>query len=79
VDKPHKTALQIAGFEDQDISKLMGFPATRRELLDKLQVRIMVFHDRIKVKALFHIENIYHQKCTSPYQGGGHKGDGIEK
>ena len=65
VEKPHKTALQIADFEDRDISKLMGFPATRRELLDKLQVRVVVFHDRIEVKALFPIEDIYCQECTS--------------
>ena len=64
IEKPHKTALQIAGFEDKGISKLLGFPATRRELLDKLQVRLIVFHDRIKVKALFPIKDIYYQKCN---------------
>ena len=64
MDKPHKTALRIAGFEDQNISKLMGFPATKRQLLDKLQVRVVVFHDRIEVKAIFPIEPINCQKCT---------------
>jgi len=66
MDKPHKIALKIADFEDEDISKAVHFPATRRELLDKLQVRVIVFRDRIKVKAVFPIEPIYYQKCTSP-------------
>jgi len=79
MEKPHKTALQIAGFEDRDISKLMGFPATRRELLDKLQVRAIVFHDRIEVKALFPIEDIYCQECTSPYQGERDTRDRVDK
>ena len=59
MDKPHKTVLKIVGFEDKDISKVVQFPATRRELLDKLQVRAIVFP----------IEPIYCQKCTSPYEG----------
>jgi len=66
MDKPHKTALKIVGFEDKSISKAVYFPATRRELLDKLQVRVVVFPDRIEVKAVFPIEAIYYQKCTSP-------------
>jgi len=59
MDKPHKTALRIVGFEDQDIIKVMGFPATRRELLDKLQVQVVVFHvNKIEVKSIFPIEPI---------------------
>ena len=55
VEEPHRTALRITGFEDQDASKVMGFPATRRELLDKLQAQVVVFHDRIEVKSIFSI------------------------
>jgi len=65
VDEPHKIALRIAGFEDQDASRVMGFPATRRELVDKLQAQVVVFHDRIEVKAIFPVEPINCQKCTS--------------
>ena len=64
--KPHKTALKIVGFEDKDISKAVYFPATRRELLDKLQVQAVVFRDRIEVKAVFPIEAVYCHKRTSP-------------
>jgi len=32
---------------------------TKRELLDKLQVQVVVFRDRIEVKAIFTIEPIY--------------------
>ncbi|HEY87966.1 MAG TPA: hypothetical protein G4O06_08100 [Dehalococcoidia bacterium] len=67
MEKPHKTALRIISFEDKDISAVMHFPATRREVLDKLQVRVIIFHDRIDVKAIFSIEPIYRQKCTSTY------------
>ena len=58
VEKPHKTTLKIIGFEDKDITGIMHFPATRRELLDMLQVRLVVFMDRIEVKAVFSIEPI---------------------
>jgi len=64
VDELHRIALQVAGFEEQDISKVMGFPATRRQLLDKLQVRVVVYYDRIEVKAIFPIELINCQLCT---------------
>jgi len=76
VDKPHRTALQITGFEDQDASRVMGFPATRRELLDKLQAQVVVFHDRIEVKAIFLVEPINCQKCTPTSRRGGHRGWG---
>jgi len=54
------------GSENTDLSKLMRFPATRRELLDKLQVWVVVFEDRTEVKAVFPIAPIYSQKFTSP-------------
>ncbi len=58
VEKPHKTALKIVGFEDKDASNILHFPATRRELLDLLQVRVVVFIDRIEINAVFPIEPI---------------------
>ena len=63
IDKPHMTVLKIADFEDKDMGKLLQFPTTRRELLDRLQVRVVVFHDRIEVKVLFSVEPIYGQLC----------------
>ncbi|MBA7690645.1 hypothetical protein ES703_99176 [subsurface metagenome] len=68
VDKPHKTALKIIGFEDKDITGIMHFPATRRELLDMLQVRIVVFMDRAEIKAVFPIEPIECQSCLPDYR-----------
>ena len=65
VEKPHKTTLKMAGFEDKDASNILHFPATRRELLDLLQVRAVVFMDRVEVKAVFSIEPIDYQKYTS--------------
>ena len=62
VDKPHKTALRVVGFEDKDASNTLHFPATRRELLDMLQVRVVVFMDRIEIKSVFSIEPIDYQK-----------------
>ena len=58
VDKPHETVLKIMGIEDNDLTKALFFPARKRELLDKLQVRVVVFTDRVEVKALFPIEPI---------------------
>ena len=66
VDKPHNTVLRLASFDGKDISQVMQFPSTKRELLDLLQVRVVIFDDRIEVKAIFPIANINSQKCTSP-------------
>jgi hypothetical protein len=68
VEKPHKTALQILNLDDESLSKIMAFPATKRELLDKLQVRLMVFEDRIEVVAVFPVAPIDYQKCN-PMRG----------
>ena len=65
VDRPHKTALRIVSFEDRDITKTMHFPATKRELLDMLQVRVMVFMDRVEIKAIFPVEPIENQLFRS--------------
>ena len=66
VDQPHRTALTIVGLDSRDITKTMGFPATRRELLDLLQVRLVVFEDRVELKALFAIDPI---GCQSLHPG----------
>ena len=65
VDKPHQVALRVVGFEDRELGKALGFPASRRELLDKLRVKLVVFDDRIEVNGLFPIEPINIQLCTS--------------
>ncbi len=45
VEQPHKLTLSIIGLEDKELTNTIGFPATKRELLDRLQVRLMVFND----------------------------------
>ena len=74
IDKTHKAVLQLLGFESTDIRKSLHFPATKCELLDKLQVQVVVFRDRIEVKAIFPIEPIYSQKYTSSFEGERDKG-----
>jgi len=71
VEKPHKMALRILDLDDESLSKVTAFPTTKRELLDKLQVRLTVFEDRIEVNAVFPIAPIDYQKCTSTWQGKG--------
>jgi len=65
VDKPHEIVLRLAGFEDKDVSKAVSFPATKRELLDMLQVRLVAYDDRVEVSAIFTVEPIKHLLCTS--------------
>ena len=63
VDTPHLNVLRIVGLDEQDMN--LDFPTTRRQLLDLLQTRLVVFEDRVEVKAIFPIEPIAHQLCTS--------------
>jgi len=63
VDSPHLNVLRIAGLEDKDMN--LDFPTTRRQLLDLLQTKLVVFEDRVEVKAVFPIEPITHQLCSS--------------
>ena len=63
VDGPHTNVLRIVGLEDKDMN--LDFPTTRRQLLDLLQTKLVVFEDRVEVKAIFPIEHIRHQLCTS--------------
>jgi len=46
-------SLQIGRRILKDINKVIKFPATGREILDQLQLRVVVFEDRIEVKAAF--------------------------
>ena len=73
VDKPHQIALKVVGFEDRKLGDTLGFPASRRELLDKLRVKLVVFNDRIEINGLFPIQPINIQLCTST-RGRGHRG-----
>ena len=63
VDTPHLNVLKVVGLEDKDMN--LDFPTTRRQLLDLLQTKLVVFEDRVEVKAIFPIEPIRHQLCTS--------------
>lgn len=63
VDGPHTNVLRIVGLEDKDMN--LDFPTTRRQLLDLLQTKLVVFEDRVEVKAIFPIEPIRHRLCTS--------------
>jgi len=65
VDKPHRTVLALINAEDKDVSDAVQFPAVKRELLDMLQVRLVVYEDRVEVKSIFPIEKISRQLCTS--------------
>jgi len=65
VDRPHQVALKVVGFEDKKLSETLGFPASKRELLDKLQVKLVVFSDRIEVNGLFPIQPINIQSLVS--------------
>jgi len=58
VDRPHDVALKVVGFEDKQMSQILSFPASKREFLDKLQLKLVVFSDRIEVKGLFPIQPI---------------------
>ena len=70
VDSPHHIALKLVGFDDTNLSKSAGFPTSKRQLLDKLQVRLSVFDDRVEVKSLFPVEPVGVQLCTSTRRGG---------
>ena len=65
VDRPHQVALKVVGFDDRAISNILAFPATKRDMFNKLQMRLVVFNDRIEVNGLFPIEPINIQWCTS--------------
>ena len=65
VDNPHEIILKILGLGYGELSEEMQFPLTQRELFDKIQLRLIVFKDKIEVKAAFPIPDIMPQECTS--------------
>ena len=65
VDKPHETVLKLLGVGTGELSEAMQFPTTQRELYDKLQLRLVVFKDKIEVKAVFSMPDIKNQECTA--------------
>lgn len=73
VDKPHQAVLQVIGLENKDLTKVEGFPASKRELLDKFQVKLVVYPDRLDVKSGFDIEPINYQNVTSTREGAGNR------
>ena len=58
--------LKILGLDNVDMTEVFRFPSTKRELLDKLQVRVVIFSDKVEINAVFPIAPIVYQKCTSP-------------
>jgi site-specific DNA recombinase len=64
MDEPHNTVLKLLGIGDSELSDRMQFPTTHRELFDKLQLRLVVFKDKIEVKAVFPMPDIKNQECT---------------
>ncbi len=64
-DGPHEKALTLIGFGNKTLSDTMGFPTSKRDLFNKLQMRLVVFNDRIEINGLFPIEPINIQLCTS--------------
>ena len=64
MDEPQNTVLKLLGFGDTELSDKMQFPTTQRELFDKLQLRLVVFKDKIEVKAIFPMPGLKNQECT---------------
>jgi len=65
IDDPHEAALKVIGLEDKTPSHSLAFPGSMRELFNKLQLKLVVFSDRIEINALFTMEPIGVQLCTS--------------
>lgn len=65
ITKPHEMVTKLLGFNDEELSKIMSFPTSRREFLRKLQIQVMVFEDRIDIKSIFPLEPIGKQMYTS--------------
>ena len=64
IDQPHEKVLKFLNLGYSELSEETQFPTTKRELFDKLQLRLVVFNDKIEVKALFPMPDITHQECT---------------
>jgi len=63
-DEPHNHVLKFLGMGNSNFSEDIQFPTTQRELFDKLQLRLIVFKDKIEVKAIFSMPDIMPQECT---------------
>jgi site-specific DNA recombinase len=63
-DEPHNNILSILGMGDSDFSDFIQFPTTHRKLYDELQLRLIVFKDKIEVKAIFPIPDILTSEYT---------------
>jgi site-specific DNA recombinase len=63
-DEPHKKVMKLLDLGNGELSDGMQFPTTQRELFDKLQLRLIVFKDKIEVKAIFAMPDILNQECT---------------
>jgi len=63
-DEPHNNALKILGMGNSNFSDFTQFPTSQRELYDKLQLRLIVFKDKIEVKTIFPIPDILNSECT---------------
>jgi site-specific DNA recombinase len=63
-DEPHHKVRKLLELGDSDLSEGMQFPTTQRELFDKLQLRLIVFKDKIEVKAIIPIPDIQAQEYT---------------
>ena len=57
--------LKMLNLDNVDMTEVFQFPSTKRELLDKLQVRVVIFSNRAEINAVFPIAPIAYQKCTS--------------
>ena len=71
VEKPHKAALRIIGVDNEKLSEVMFFPTTKRQILDKLQVRLVVFEDRVEINSVFPIQPIDCQSLQPAYRSAG--------
>ena len=63
-DEPHHKVRKLLELGDSDLSEGMQFPTTQRELFDKLQLRLIVFKDKIEVKAIFPMPDILNSEYT---------------
>ena len=63
-DEPHKKVRKLLDIGNSDLSEGMQFPTTQRELFDKLQLRLIIFKDKIEVKAIIPIPDIQVQECV---------------
>ena len=64
-DEASTAVLKMLDLDNVVMTEVFQFPSTKRGLLDKLQVRVVVFSDRAEINAVFPIAPIVYQKCTS--------------